>query len=55
MANQELLANIEDVIFDGINVITFKTSDNGDLIFKYPDDAADVMVIIVNRMLKDKK
>lgn len=39
--------------FDGTNIITFNTKDEGSVIFKYPDDAAEVMVIIVNRIMKE--
>lgn len=37
--------------FDGATLITFKTKDQGDVIYKYPDEAADVLDIIINRCL----
>lgn len=52
LAKQVTLDNIEAVEFDGTNIISYKTKDQGTLIFKYPDDAAEVMVIIVNRIIQ---
>ncbi len=49
---QEELSNIESVEFDGATIITYHSSKQGPMIFKYPDEAAEAMHIIVNRLLK---
>jgi len=55
LAKQVTLDNIEAVEFDGATLITYQTKDQGPLIFKYPDDAAEVMAIIVKRIIAQIK
>lgn len=53
MAKQAPLPDIESIQYDGINIITFNTKEQGPLIFKYPDEAAEVMEIIVKRIMAE--
>ena len=46
------LGNIESADFDGMSYITYHTKKDGDLIFKYSDESAEVMYIIFNRVKK---
>lgn len=55
LALQANLKDIEAVNFDGINVITYELKNQEAMIFKYPDEAAEILVILVNRILKDCK
>ena len=55
LAKQVPFADITAIEYDGTNIITYQTMDQGALIFKYPDDAAEVMVIIVKRIMEKNK
>ena len=46
---------LEATEYDGATLVTFKTKNDGDKIYKFPDDAADVLNIIVNRVLAAAK
>lgn len=46
---------LEETKFDGATIITFKTKNEGDWVYKFPDEAADVLDIIVNRCLNGVK
>ena len=46
------LKDIEGATFDGMSYITYHTKNDGDLLFKYSDDSAEVMYIIFNRVKK---
>ncbi|MBQ5673046.1 MAG: hypothetical protein IIV46_02430, partial [Phascolarctobacterium sp.] len=46
------LKDIEGATFDGMSYITYHTKKDGDLLFKYSDDSAEVMYIIFNRVKK---
>lgn len=46
---------LEATEFDGATIITFKTKNEGDWVYKFPDEAADVLDIIINRCLKGIK
>ncbi len=46
--------NITGTDFDNVNMVTIHTNtEKGDILFKYPDEAAGVMFIILNRILKE--
>lgn len=51
MYDEEELSNIESVDTDGVNLITYNTSTRGPLYFRYPGEAAEVLLIIVKRLL----
>ncbi len=38
--------------FDGMSMITYHTKKDGDVLFKYSDESAEVMYVIFNRILK---
>ncbi|MDO4178418.1 MAG: hypothetical protein Q4D21_04425 [Phascolarctobacterium sp.] len=45
---------MEDLVgsdFDGMNIVTYHTKENGDLIFKYPNESAEVIHIMFERVL----
>jgi hypothetical protein len=46
------LSDITSADFDGMSYITYHTKKDGDLLFKYSDDSAEVMYIIFNRVKK---
>ena len=44
------LADITDMVFDNINMVTMQTNTKkGELQFKFPDEAAGVMFILMNK------
>ena len=46
------LQEVTGLDFDGSTTITYHTT-KGDVVFKYPDEAADVMYLLVQRVLKE--
>ena len=46
------LKDIESATFDGMSMITYHTKKDGNLIFKYSDESAEIMYIIFNRIKK---
>ena len=38
--------------FDGMNIVTYHTKSNGDIMFKYPDESAEVIKIMFERILE---
>lgn len=45
------LSDITGADFDGMNMVTYHTK-NGDVMFKYSDESAEVLYIIFNRVIK---
>ena len=37
--------------FDGMNIVSYHTKENGDIMFKYPDESAEVIRIMFDRVL----
>ena len=54
-----MLANITSADFDGVNLITFHTTnsqkENVDVIIKFSDEAAGVMFILFNKAFANAK
>lgn len=46
------LKDIENATFDGMSMITYHTKTEGDVLFKYSDESAEVMYVIFNRIKK---
>ncbi|MBQ8417210.1 MAG: hypothetical protein IJX10_01030 [Phascolarctobacterium sp.] len=46
------LKDIENATFDGMSMITYHTKNEGNVLFKYSDESAEVMYVIFNRIKK---